>query len=315
VIRRAALLAAVALMLVPTIGAGESALAKTPVKSHTFVPPEPPAVPQQLHGIQYLFGSGEAAAVSRGVWRGFAAFIDAEMAEGKHHSVVLTTDATLANPRFVDCGTKPPAIVLDVDETSILNLGAEYDDLVSGRKAFSDDAWDRWEKTGAHYVAPTPGAKEALDHIRARGVSVIFNTNRAVANVAGAQAAIEAAGLGPARHGETLFLMGDDMTGSLKDGRRRTISAQYCVLAMGGDQLGDFTDLFNTEPNGIAARRAATALPGIADMWGNGWFVLPNPVYGSALQGGPDDIFPKDKQWRDPGLAPAPSLVSKKVKH
>jgi hypothetical protein len=29
--------------------------------------------------------------------------------------------------------------------------------------------------------------------------------------------------------------------------------------------------------------------------------VMPNPVYGSALQGGPDDIFPKDKQWRDPG--------------
>ena len=34
---------------------------------------------------------------------------------------------------------------------------------------------------------------------------------------------------------------------------------------------------------------------------------MPNPVYGSGLEGGPDDIFPKDKQWRDPG--PPKSLV------
>lgn len=310
---RRSILLAVALTLAPAIGAG--AFAKKPVKSHSFVPPEPPAVPQQLHGIQYLFGSGEAAAVSRTVWHAFAAYVDGAMAEGKRHSVVLAPGASLTSPHFLDCGDKPPAIVLDVDETSILNLGAEYDDLVSGRKTFSDDAWDRWEKTGAAFVAPTPGAKEAIDHIRARGVTVIFNTNRGVANVAGAQAAIEAAGLGPARHGETLFLMGDDANGSLKDGRRQTISAHYCVLAMGGDQLGDFTDLFNTEPNGIAARRLATALPGIADLWGNGWFVMPNPVYGTALQGGSDDIFPKDKQWRDPGASPAPSPISKKVKH
>jgi hypothetical protein len=36
-------------------------------------------------------------------------------------------------------------------------------------------------------------------------------------------------------------------------------------------------------------------------MWGNGWFVLPNPVYGTGVKGGPDDIFAKDVQWRDPG--------------
>ncbi|WP_404712747.1 HAD family acid phosphatase [Sphingomonas sp. MMS24-J13] len=313
--RPVCLAAAAVLTLVSGIGAGEGAFAKRPARQHSFVPPEPPAVPQQLHGIQYLFGSGEAAALSRGVWHAFTTFVDGAMTDGKRRSVVLAPDASLADPHFPDCGSKPPAIVLDVDETSILNLGAEYDDLAAGRKTFNDDAWDRWEKTGANYVLPTPGAREALDHIRALGVTVIFNTNRALANAAGAQAAIDAAGLGPARHGETLFLMGDDATGSRKDGRRQTISARYCVLAMGGDQLGDFTDLFNTEPNGIAARRAATALPGIAELWGNGWFVLPNPVYGSALQGGSDEIFPKDKQWRDPGPSPAPYPVSKKVKH
>jgi len=266
-----------------------------------FFPPEPPPPPPQLHGIQYLYGSAEAAALTRQTWRMLADFVDEQVASGTHRGVVLTPDSSLTNPHFIPCGDKPPAIVLDVDETSILNLGAEYDDLIANRRVFDADVWDRWEKSGAAYVAPTPGAKETLDRLRDHGVTVIFNSNRAVMNAAGAEAALNAAGLGPARHGETLFLSGDDANGSLKDGRRQLIAAKFCVLAMAGDQLVDFSDLFKTEPNGIAARRATVAYSGIVDMWGAGWFVMPNPVYGSGVQGGPDDIFPKDKQWRDPG--------------
>jgi 5'-nucleotidase (lipoprotein e(P4) family) len=285
----------------------------------TYFPPEPPPAPPQLHGIQYLYGSAEAAALTRQTWRILADFVDEELAGGTHRGVVLAPGSTLTNPQFLPCGDRQPAIVLDVDETSILNLGAEYDDLVAHRRHFDEDVWDRWEKGGGAYVAPTPGAKEALDRLRDHGVTVIFNTNRTAVNAAGAEAAINAAGLGPAKHGETLFLSGDDATGSFKDGRRRAIAAKYCVLAMAGDQLGDFSDLFATEPNGIAARRASVAYSAIADLWGNGWFVMPNPVYGSALQGGPDDIFPKDKQWRDPGPStpispePVPSSMSDDV--
>jgi len=284
----------------------------------TYYPPEPPAAPPHLHGIQYLYGSAEAAALTRQTWRILADFVDEQVASGTHKGVILTPDSTLANPHFVPCGDKPPAIVLDVDETSILNLGAEYDDLLANRKTFDADAWDRWEKGGAAYVAPTPGAKEALDRLRDHGVTVIFNSNRAAVNAAGAEAALNAAGLGPTRHGETLFLNGDDSQGSMKDGRRQTIAARYCVLAMAGDQLVDFSDLFTTEPNGVAARRATVAYSGIAELWGAGWFVMPNPVYGSGLQGGPDDIFPKDKQWRDPGpakpVAAEPQTTPTKVK-
>jgi 5'-nucleotidase (lipoprotein e(P4) family) len=294
---------------IPVKKAAPAAPAKVvPVETKPAMPPVPviPPVSPSLRGMQYLYGSAEAAALTRQVWRTLVDFVDGAMADGKHRGVVLALDATLANPRFNECGDKPVAVVFDVDETVLLNLGAEYDDLVSGRATFSNDTWDRWEKTGANYVAPTPGAKEALDRLRDHGVTVIFNTNRVF--VDGAEAALNAAGLGPARHGETLFLAGDDATGSRKDGRRQTIAAKYCVLAMGGDQLGDFSDLFNSEPNGVAARRATVAFSGLAELWGNGWFVLPNPVYGSALKGEADDIFPKDKQWRDPGPPPPPAL-------
>jgi predicted secreted acid phosphatase len=65
---------------------------------------------------------------------------------------------------------------------------------------------------------------------------------------------------------------------------------------MGGDQLGDFSDLFNAglTPGG---RRTAVSAPAVSARWGAGWFVLPNPVYGSALKGGPGEVFPADKRW------------------
>ena len=94
-------------------------------------------------------------------------------------------------------------------------------------------------------------------------------------------------------------LSGDDAMGSRKDGRRATISSKYCVIAMGGDQLGDFSDLFNAG-QAVPARRAATLTLPIAGMWGNGWFVMLNPVYGSGLKGGFDDVFPMDKRWAPP---------------
>ena len=69
---------------------------------------------------------------------------------------------------------------------------------------------------------------------------------------------------------------------------------------MGGDQLGDFSDLFNA-PASVAERRARADGPRVAALWGRGWFVFPNPVYGKALKGGPDDIFPADRRWHPTG--------------
>jgi predicted secreted acid phosphatase len=69
---------------------------------------------------------------------------------------------------------------------------------------------------------------------------------------------------------------------------------------MAGDQLGDFSDLFNIRGLTVPMRRrAATGAP-FADLWGNGWFVLSNPVYGSGLRGTIDDVFPADRRWSDP---------------
>jgi len=261
-----------------------------------------PAVSPKLAGMQYLYGSGEAAAISRQAWNALSSYVADEIKAGRRRGVVLAPGATLDAPRFEDCAGKPPAAVFDVDETVLLNLGTEYDDLTGAPGRPFGPRWDAWEKSKSPAVAPTSGAKAALDELRKLGVTVIFNSNRSAENAAQTAATIDAAGLGPAEYGKTLFLMGDDATGSRKDGRRATIAARWCVIAMGGDQLGDFSDLFNAIPD-VQARRAATGLPGIAPLWGHGWFVLPNPVYGSALKGDADAIFPADKRWHAPATA------------
>jgi 5'-nucleotidase (lipoprotein e(P4) family) len=249
--------------------------------------------------MQYLFGSGEGAAVSIQAYNGLVGYARAQVAKRPTNSVVLAESSTLDAPSFIPCGTKPFAAVFDVDETMILNLGYEWHGVQTGSN-FDAASWARWEQTGADKVAPVPGALAAVNALRQMGVTVIFNTNRASANAAQTAAAIRFAGLGDAVHRETLFLAGDDAMGSKKDGRRATISAKYCVIALGGDQLGDFSDLFNQEGMTPSGRRMEAMGGWASPLWGRGWFVLPNPVYGSGLKGGADDVFPVDKRWGDP---------------
>ena len=261
------------------------------VSAPTSIAAAPVTVDGVPAGMQYLYASGEAAAASIQAWNALVGYVRAQRTPT---SVVLAPGATLAAPSWTGCGSKPKAAVFDVDETVLLNLGFEYD--ASTGRPWSEPRWQEWERTGIKQVAPVPGALAALTQLRAMGVTVVFNSNRAAANAAQTQAAIEAAGLGPARHGETLFLAGDDATGSKKDGRRATIAARYCVVAMGGDQLGDFSDLFNAGQT-PAARRAVVQSPAITAKWGAGWFVLPNPVYGTALKGSRDEVFPPAIHW------------------
>jgi 5'-nucleotidase (lipoprotein e(P4) family) len=260
-------------------------------------------------GMQYLYGSGEAAALSVQAYQGLWSYVRSRALDrktgGTVWSVVLARDGTLAAPKFTPCEQKPLAVVLDVDETALLNLGYEASDA-QRQGPYDEKRWERWEQTGADKVSAVPGAVDALQGARREGVTVIFNSNRLAANAAQTEAALNGAGLGPAEHGKTLWLRGDDgTTSSAKDERRWQIADRYCVIALVGDQLGDFTDLFNKDPNPVMRRNAATETM-IAPLWGAGWFMLPNPVYGSGLKGSFDEVFPADKRWNDPGEGAQP---------
>src|SRR3546814_2233141 len=99
----------------------------------------------------------------------------------------------------------------------------------------------------------------------------IVNTNRTAANAKGTEDTLRAAGLGEFRHGETLFLMGDAPDGASQDGRRARNAARWCVIAMGGDQLGDFARAVNARaledrksPRQNPRHQCATSMPSYA---------------------------------------------------
>lgn len=248
-----------------------------------------PSVPM---GQQWLYGSAEGAISVRQTYSQLTAYALAKAKARPADSVII--DETTGKP--FACGDKPLAAVFDADETLIWNIGPMRWFALTG-KEFDAKTWDQWEKTGTGKAVAMPGALEAMAALRAAGITPIANTNRSAANAAGSEQTLAAAGLGAFKHGETLFLMGDDATGSSKDHRRATIAARWCVIAMAGDQLGDFRNGFNKPEQPPLARRAlATAAP-YDGLWGNGWFLFANPVYGPSIRGGYDDIFPAETHW------------------
>lgn len=288
---------------------------KVQVTSLTALPPPggAPGAPAAIAGtapagMQFLYGSGEAAALSLQAYQALWNYLKNEVGYRRDktqvRSVVLAPGSTLDNPRFELCGKRPMAVVLDIDETALLNLGYERDEAIRGG-SYDAARWTRWEQTGADKVEAVPGAAEALAAARREGFTVIFNSNRSVGTAAQTRAALEHAGLGPADLFDTLWLRGEGEP-SGKDPRRARIAQRFCIVAMAGDQLGDFSDLFNAPDAAVRARRNSVGGTLLAPLWGAGWFMLPNPVYGTGLKGGVEEIFPPEARWTDPGQGAKP---------
>ena len=267
-----------------------------PVAAGVTAPSPQPSVVKPTAGQQWLYGSAEARIAMVQEWNAIASYVEARAAVRPNASVVLAPGATAGAPDFLPCGDKPLAAVFDADETLIWNLGVTAATQRMG-KEFDPTVWTDWEQTGAGKAVAIPGALDGLARIRAAGVEVIVNTNRSHDTAEGNAATLSAAGIGDFVHGSTLFLRGDDNSGSGKDGRRETISNTYCVVALVGDQLGDIADIFNAKTLTPPTRKALTLSPAFDQMWGDGWFILANPVYGPSIAGTMDDVFPADSYW------------------
>lgn len=283
-----------ALPLVAALLIGGCASAPTEVATAPAPPLAEAAKPPAQ--LQYLYGSPEAAVAVRATNARIADYGVGRIKRRPKDSVVLASGATMDAPAFEPCGTKPFAAVFDADETLIWNLGPMRYFAEKGT-AFDVKVWDQWEKTGTGKAIAIPGSVEMVNKLRAAGITVIANTNRSAANAQGSEDTLRAAGLGDFKHGETLFLMGDDAGGSSKDMRRATIASKYCVIILGGDQLGDFSQQFNVKDLPAATRMALATSAAATALWDTGWFLFPNPVYGPWEKLGWDDAFPSDKKW------------------
>ena len=213
-------------------------------------------------------GAGEAAAYSlqayQALWNHLAAQADRRRRGEALQSVVLMPGTTLDAPSYASCEGKPLAAVFDLDE--------------SADKAADPAApWRRWKGDGSDGVTATPGAVEGIEAARREGVAVIFTTRRSPESAPGVTGLLDQLGFGRFEPGRTLILAGGAEAGKGDEQVRQVIAAGYCVVALVGDSLNDFSTLFEAAADPGKRQTAATETM-VAPLWGAGWFILPNPV-------------------------------------
>lgn len=177
---------------------------------------------------------------------------------------------------------KPPAIVLDVDETVLDNSPYEAWQIRDGRR-YEESTWAAW--VASAQAAAIPGAPEFIARARANGFRVVFITNRRCPadgpfgpdgfHAACPQKAQTIANLsrvlGHAVAPADVMLRGEraEWGASDKTPRREAVARTHRIAMLVGDDLNDFVP------------RARYVEQAHAVRWGTTWVPIPNPTYGS----------------------------------
>ena len=183
---------------------------------------------------------------------------------------------------------KPPAIILDIDETVVTNFDFQVNHLPY--TSYKHFVWNRDNR-----AVPVPGAVDFIKAAQDAGVTVFFVTNRACERFAGIdgdcpQKAVSLQDLREAgfdTNNDRLMLANEQPGwGKEKSSRRHLIAQSYRVIMLFGDDLGDFIFCSREKPvapcNSAATRTSrADAVDQHHQYWGEGWYILPNPMHGS----------------------------------
>lgn len=165
--------------------------------------------------------------------------------------------------------TKALAIVTDIDETVLDNSPYDVKQSLVG-KDYEQKSWEEW--TALAKADTVPGARSFLKYAASKGVKVFYLTNRAEAERKGTLANLVQMDF-PDAVNEQLVLKG---TSSSKESRRQAIAEKYEIVMLMGDNLGDFSSLFDKKTSEERLQNAS----GSAAEFGKKFIVLPNPVYG-----------------------------------
>jgi 5'-nucleotidase (lipoprotein e(P4) family) len=164
---------------------------------------------------------------------------------------------------------KKRAVVVDVDET-VLDNSPYQARLIKTRQGYATATWRQWvDLARAEALA---GAVDFMKHAASRGVEVFYISNRRAEEHAGTLANLRAKGFPNADDAHLLLRTAE---GS-KAKRRAAVSATHEIVMLMGDNLNDFTEVFDGKD---AAARVAE-VDRLAQEFGRRFIVLPNPLYG-----------------------------------
>ncbi len=193
-----------------------------------------------------------------------------------------------ALPEQQDAADLPPAVILDVDETVVSNI----DFQMSFEPPFENWKLDEFSRNNP--ATPIDGVKDFVAAARALGVEVFFVTNRPCEPRAGdpdpcpqrRTTIDDIAETGIATDAEHVFLSEERGWTREKLTRRLHVAKTHRILMLIGDDYGDFVPCVRDKAVAPCTRAATresrvAALDEFDEYWGNGWYILPNPMHGS----------------------------------
>lgn len=235
--------------------------------------------PDEDKGLLWVKHAAEYEALTRQVYQ----------AAGMALPELLADQSWSALPGQEDAEGLRPAIIFDVDETVVSNV----DFQLTFERPFEERKLLAWSSAGPS--APLAGFAEFAAAARAAGVELFFVTNRRCEVLDGSDDPcpqetttiddVIEAGIDTDAEHVMLAFERNDWTKE-KVTRREHVAATHRVIMLFGDDLGDFIPCVRAKPSAPcteaatqASRRLAVAR--FSDRWGNGWYVLPNPMHGS----------------------------------
>lgn len=164
---------------------------------------------------------------------------------------------------------KKKAVVFDIDETLLNNTPFEIKTIETGR-GYSKESWMKW--TSLARAAALPGALDFVNFAKKAGVEIFYITNRRNDEKEATVKNLDSLGF-PYLDGTHMLFRTDE---SSKEKRRKSISENYEILLLVGDNLADLSDVFED-------RNVNYGLGKVDDnknLFGDKFIILPNPMYG-----------------------------------
>ena len=180
---------------------------------------------------------------------------------------------TAAIEQKEDFKDKPPAIILDIDETVLNNIPFQARSIINGQSY--PTGWLEWMlEESSDAVA---GVSDFLEYAQSEGVKIFYVTNRIAIAEDATRNNIKKLGLPLDTDIDVLLMKNENGWTSDKVSRRELIAKDYRILLLIGDQLGDFLPLDETTLELDSRKNLAITYK---HMWGSKWFMITNPMYG-----------------------------------
>ncbi|TZF92340.1 5'-nucleotidase, lipoprotein e(P4) family [Chryseobacterium panacisoli] len=164
---------------------------------------------------------------------------------------------------------KPLAIVSDIDETFLDNSYYAVERSKLG-KGYDQATWEEWTAKGA--ATPLTGSQEFYQYAANKGIQVFYVTNRKEQERTGTLNNLKKYNF-PLQSESNLILRSKE---SSKENRRKDIAKNYNIVLLLGDNLADFSSLFDSK----SENERSAAVKNSADEFGKKFIIIPNVGYG-----------------------------------